>query len=100
MGIRKRKSYDREFKLMIVNLVDSGRDAKSVAEENDLDANIVRRWVREFHKYKKNSFQGNGNPVQTDEEARFAQLEKELNRVKMEQDILKKAISIFSKSDR
>lgn len=37
MGIRKRKSYDRECKLMIVNLVYSGRDAKSVADENYLD---------------------------------------------------------------
>ncbi|QZE14198.1 transposase [Halosquirtibacter laminarini] len=87
MGIRKRKSYEREFKMMIVNLVDSGRDARSVAEENDIDAHMVRRWVREFRTYEKNSFQGNGNLVQTDEEARISQLEKELKQVRMERDI-------------
>ena len=36
--------------MMFVNLEDSGRDAKSGAEDNDLDALIVRRWIREFHK--------------------------------------------------
>ncbi|QZE13628.1 transposase [Halosquirtibacter laminarini] len=85
--------------MMIVNLVDSGRDAPSVAEEHNIDAHMIRRWGREFHTYEKNSFQGNGNPVQTDEEARISQLEKELKQVRMEQSILKKAINIFSKSD-
>ncbi|WP_052444525.1 transposase, partial [Flammeovirga sp. OC4] len=83
---RKRRSYDKEFKLMIVNLIQSGRPAKTVAEENNLDDHMVRRWVREYDKYEGNSFQGNGNAVQTPEEARIAQLEKELQKVKTERD--------------
>ena len=99
MNKRKRTVYDREFKLMVIHLCLSGKSASSVAEDMGLDKSMVRRWVREHNKYQDNSFQGNGNVVMTDSEQEIARLKKELKQVKIERDILKKAVGIFSKSD-
>ena len=99
MNKRKRTVYDREFKLMVINLCLSGKSASSVAEDMALDKSMVRRWVREHNKYQDNSFQGNGNVVMTDSEQEIARLKKELKQIKIERDILKKAVGIFSKSD-
>ncbi|WP_461632423.1 transposase [Labilibaculum euxinus] len=95
----KRTVYDREFKLMVINLCLSGKTASSVAEDMDLDKSMVRRWVREHNKYQDNSFQGNGNVIMTDSEEEIYRLKLELKQVKIERDILKKAVGIFSKSD-
>ena len=64
-----------------------------------LDSAMVSRWVREYNKFDDNSFKGNGNPVRTSLEEENAQLRKELRQAQTERDILKKAVSIFSKSD-
>ena len=95
----KRTVYDREFKLMVINLCLSGKTASSVAEDMDLDKSMVRRWVREHNKYQDNNFQGNGNVIMTDSEEEIYRLKQELKQVKIERDILKKAVGIFSKSD-
>lgn len=58
-----RKKYDKEFKLLVVNLCLSGRDAKEVASEMDIDKSIIQQWVREYHTYPDNSFKGNDNAV-------------------------------------
>ncbi len=84
---------------MVINLCLSGKSASSVAAEMDLDKSMVRRWVREHNKYQDNSFQVNGNAVMTDSEQEIARLKQELKQVKIERDILKKAVGIFSKSD-
>ena len=99
MNKRKRTVYDREFKLMVINLCLSGKSVSSVAEDMDLDKSMVCRWVREHNKYQDNSFQGNGNVVMTDSEQEISRLKQELKQVKIERDILKKAVGIFSKSD-
>ena len=95
----KRRRYDKEFKLMVVNLCLSGRKPSDVAKEMDLSPSMVQRWIREYNKYEGNSFQGNGNPVRTAEEEEIARLKAELRQTQIERDILKKAVSIFSRSD-
>ncbi|QZT37088.1 transposase [Halosquirtibacter xylanolyticus] len=99
MRKQTRKRYDKEFKIMVVNLCFSGKTAQSVAADMDLEVTMVRRWVREHKKYESNSFQGNGNPVRTVEQEEIAKLKVELRQTQIERDILKKAVSIFSKSD-
>ncbi len=55
------KQYDKEFKLMIVDLLESGQSAKQVSEDYQLNANMIRRWRREHHSSKE-SFTGKGTP--------------------------------------
>lgn len=92
------KRYEKKFKEMIVALLESGQTAKIVGEEYNLDPHLIRRWRREANSGKE-AFTGKGRPSMTPHEKELYALKKELADVKMERDILKKAVSIFSKGD-
>ena len=94
-----RKKYDREFKQKAVELSYARGNAKEIADELGIDKGLLYRWRKEFKKYEGNSFPGHGTPKTTDLEREVFRLRKELRDVKMEREILKKAISIFSVSD-
>tara|TARA_B110000881_G_C18419111_1_gene434998 strand:- start:485 stop:766 length:282 start_codon:yes stop_codon:yes gene_type:complete len=91
------KKYDNDFKLTIVQLLMAGRKAKEVSHEYGLTENTIRRWRREFDS-KQGDF--SKKKILSDPELEVKQLRKEMAEVKMERDILKKALSIFSKTDR
>ncbi|MFT6245995.1 MAG: transposase [Crocinitomicaceae bacterium] len=57
------------------------------------------RWKKEQEEAQHNSFSGHGKAKLTDEGREIARLKKELRDAKMEAEILKKAIGIFSMSD-
>ena len=98
--MKTRKTYDREFKEKAVALSRVRGNITEIAEELGIKPDLIRRWKRESDQYTNNSFPGNGKPKMTDEEREVALLRKELQEMRMERDILKKAISIFSVSDR
>jgi len=99
MMTRERQKYDREFKQKAVELSFARGNAKEIAEELDIRPELLYRWRREYQKYHNNSFPGQGKPKMTDLERQVARLKKELRDARMERDILKKAVSIFSRSD-
>jgi len=90
------KKYDNEFKVMIVELLKSGIKAKQVSDEYRLNVSMIGRWRRE---YAAKSGDFSKKRELSIEEQELKALKKELRDVKMERDILKKAVSIFSKSD-
>lgn len=94
-----RKKYDKEFKQKAVELSYARGNAKEIADELGIDKGLLYRWRKELKKYEGNSFPGHGTPKMTDLEREVVRLRKELRDVKMEREILKKAISIFSVSD-
>ncbi len=94
-----RKKFDKEFKKKAVELSYARGNATEIAEELGIERALLYRWRKEFKHYDKNSFPGHGNPKMTDLERENARLQKELRDARMERDILKKAISIFSVSD-
>jgi transposase len=93
----EKRNYENDFKVMIVELLESGRTAKELSEEYNINSGIIRRWKREF-KAKSGDF--SKKRVFSNEELELKALKKELRDVTMERDILKKAVSIFSKSDQ
>jgi transposase len=94
-----RRHFDKEFKLMAVNLCHTGKSAKEVAEDLGIRTELVRRWKREQEQYGEGSFSGHGNANMTAEQKEISRLKKELREAQIERDILKKAISIFSRND-
>jgi len=96
---RERRSFDKEFKMMTVNLCLTGKPSKEVAEELGIRTELVRRWKREYERSKEGSFSGHGKANLTDIERENLQLKKDLREAQLERDILKKAVSIFSKGD-
>ena len=96
---QEKRYFDRAFKVMTVELCLSGKATNQVAEELGIRADLLSRWKREYKQRKEGSFPGHGKPSLTPEQAELAKLKKQLREAEIERDILKKAVSIFSKSD-
>lgn len=90
------KKHDNEFKVMIVELLKSGIKPKQLGEEYGLNPGMVSRWKREF---AARSGDFSMKKVFSEETLELKALKKELRDVTMERDILKKAVSIFSRND-
>jgi transposase len=97
MGTEKgRKAFDRQFKIDAVNLVINGqRGVSEVARDLGIDSNLLYRWKRELTNEGSESFPGKGRLGPQEEELR--KLRKELEQVKEDREILKKALAFFSK---
>lgn len=94
-----RKSYTKEFKLEAVKLIlEQGRSQAEAARNLGVSQAVLGRWVRQFQENGNGSFPGRGNLVPLDEENR--RLQRELKRVTMERDILKKAIGYFTEQSK
>ena len=94
-----RRTYDPAFKLNAVQLSYERKNIRELADELGINVNLLYRWRSEYAQKPEASFPGHGKPKLTPEEAEIAKLKKELADVRMEHEILKKAISIFSKND-
>jgi len=93
----KRRNYDPTFKEEAVKLlVERGRGTGAVARELGINATMLGRWKREY--LGSRGFPGKGSLPPAEEENR--KLLKELTDVKLERDILKKAVGIFSRGPR
>ena len=96
---KTRRKYTREFKLEAVQLALSRNgNVSKVARNLGVNPNMLNRWIREYRSDSQYAFPGLGKLKEPDEEIR--KLKKELADTKMERDILKKALSIFSRQDR
>lgn len=92
-----RNRYDNDFKVMIAELLNSGRKVREITEEYGVESSCIRRWGREF---KEKSGDFSKKRELTPEQIELKRLHRELKEVTLERDILKKAVGIFSKSDR
>lgn len=99
MNNRSRRAFDKAFKLMVVELHKSGKSSREIGRDLGIPSDMVRRWSREHAASGEGSFSGNGKPVLTPEQREIVELKKALKEAEIERDILKKAVSIFSKSD-
>ena len=95
-----RKIYDPAFKSKAVALSNERANISELARELGIKVTLLYKWRKEQEKFGEGSFPGNGNLNLTPEQEKIRLLEKQLKDAELERDILKKAISIFSKSDR
>jgi len=93
--VRKRRRFSQEFKFDAVSMVvNQGRDLYEVAQELEIRSDILRKWKKKFESDGRQAFPGSGRVKPDDEELR--RLRRENNRLRMERDILKKAVAICS----
>ena len=94
--MERRRTFSREFKLEAVKLVtERGVAVAQAAKDLDVHENVLRKWVRELREESQEAFPGNGK--QKAQDAEIARLRKEVAKLKMERDILKKAAAYFAK---
>jgi transposase len=92
----KRKTYDREFKLSAVKMItEGGMKLSEVSRDLGVNENSLHRWKKDYLLDQQQAFPGKGRMKPEEEELR--KLKRELQIVKMERDILKKAIAFFAK---
>lgn len=94
-----RKQYDREFKVMAVELSKNRSDLSVLSKELEIKPSLLYRWRKELEAKASTSFPGKGKVIYTPEQAEIHRLKKELLDMQQERDILKKAVSIFSRND-
>ncbi len=97
---RERKYYSKDFKLKAIELSYARDSAKQVAEELGIRPTLLYKWRANLLTDGFRSFSGNGNKKQTPEEKQIALLQKQVRELQLEREILKKAVGIFSKSDK
>jgi transposase len=91
-----RRAFTREFKLESVKLVkDRGVSIAQAARDLGVHENVLRKWVRDLKADPAHAFPGQGQ--MKPEQAEIAALRKEVAKLKMERDILKKAAAWFAK---
>jgi len=91
-----RRQFSREFKLEAVKLVkERGVSVAQAARDLDVHENVLRKWVREQAAAPQEAFPGKG--MMRPEQAEIERLRKEVAKLKMERDILKKAAAYFAR---
>jgi len=94
--MKSQRYYDREFKINSVKQYkESGKSLVQQASDLGIPMSTLATWVKQFKEQGSESFPGSGSLKPCNEG--LYQLKKELSDVKMERDILKKAVAIFSK---
>jgi transposase len=96
---KQRRTFDAEFKRMAVELSKGRESLVELAKELDIRVELLYRWRQELLKKKEASFPGRGNASLSPLEAENVRLKKQLRELEQEREILKKAVSIFSKND-
>jgi len=95
MSPRPRRSFTEEFKAETVRLLrESGKSVGTVARELDLTETAVREWLR-----RADADAGQGRPgvLTTAEREELQRLRRDVRRLQMERDILKKATAFFAR---
>lgn len=91
-----KRTYSKEFKVKACELViKDGIKHAVVAEKMGISPIMLYRWVDEYETYGEEAFVGKGK--QRSGDAELKKLRKENERLKIENEILKKAAAYFAK---
>ena len=101
MERQKRRVYDSEFKRNAVLLsLEEDRSVSQVAKNLGISKDTLYKWRHAYSANSEKAFPGNGKSSLTDEQKQIKALEKQVNDIKVERDILKKAVAIFSRASK
>jgi transposase len=101
MNPNTRKRYHEEFKVEAVKLVtERGYSLTQAAKSLGVSVDSISKWKKRLEETSspRIAFPGNGNMNAIDKEKRI--LEKEIKKLQIERDILKKALAYFANPQR
>jgi transposase len=98
--MKTRKKYPKEFKLDAISLVlDQEYTKAESACSLEINPTLIACWIKEHQADDSGqAFRGNGKL--TPEQAEIRRLKEENKRLKMEKDVLKKAMVFFAKETK
>lgn len=94
-----RKTYTPEYKAYVIKLiVEEGRKAKQVSRELEISYPTITQWLEKYRAQKPLADENETPLTPSEYKKQLAAYEKELRQVQEENDILKKAMHIFTKN--
>ena len=91
-----KRTFTREFKVEAVKLVkERGVSVSQASRDLGIHLNVLRQWIRDVDADPEQAFPGQGKVKP--EQAEIERLKKEVAKLKMERDILKKAAAYFAR---
>ncbi|MGM9511707.1 transposase [Larkinella sp. GY13] len=94
--MKKRCLFDQAFKRMAVELAHAKVSVQEAARELGIDSSRITKWR---HSYKSPGQSATPALELSEDQKMIKRLQKELKDAQLERDMLKKAISIFSRID-
>jgi transposase len=92
MELRRRRKFNKEFKTDVLNMLKTGdKKVSELSKDLGISEQVIYRW------YKQDSPKSKEEEKVSEQEKEVRELRKRLADVTEERDILKKAVSIFSK---
>ena len=86
----KRAVYDKQFKMASVKHAQStDQSVSEVAKTLGISGSTLRRWINEYDQYGESAFPGQGNAL-FNSTYEVKKLQKQIEDLKMENEILKK----------
>jgi len=94
-----KREFTPEYKREIVKLItERGKKVTDVAKDIEVSTTSIRRWLKDYGIHGHDAFPGKGNLHQDD--AEIKELRKKNKDLEEENEILKKAMAIFSRSTK
>ncbi len=93
MPKQQRRTFTSDFKKQMVQLYENGKSRAALVEEYDLTASALDRWIKQTKTTGSFKEKDNRSP----EENELSALRKEVQRLRMENDILKQAALIMGR---
>jgi transposase len=91
---KSQPTYTKEFKQQAVHLFEtSGKTKTQIAKDLGISDSALSTWCKEFGEHGEEAFPGKGHQTPIEEENR--RLRREIEVLRQEREILKKAMSIF-----
>ena len=90
--LKKRRKYDATFKAEVLRMVNSGQSVSYTAEALGISENLIYTWK------SKNKVGKEKSVSQSELSVENQQLKNQVRQLETEREILKKALSIFSRA--
>ena len=96
---KEKRRYTREFKLEAVRLYEANeKSMREIEQELGITPYLLSKWVQQFREQETAAFPGKGKLPEKD--AELQRLRREVEILRQERDILKKAVVILSEPKR
>ncbi|MCX5777168.1 MAG: transposase [Candidatus Firestonebacteria bacterium] len=87
---KQKRSFDKAFKISAVKMVEDGQKVAEVARSLGIHDNLIHNWKKKYASGGEKAFVGKGHLTE------IMRLRRELESAKKDNEVLKKAIGIFS----
>jgi len=95
------KRYTDDFKKMVIEVYNSGKPVLELCREYGGTNGTLYKWIKNppDSKINKPIIKSNVEPKAANKDKELLKLQKEIDRIKEENEILKKAIAMFAKEE-